>query len=132
MDLKKLQFGLSFEGSHWARSPQPRPKESPMATSMGPCIASWSVSAFSLKLIPKKMPNLGSRAMKGRLKDSPRDGNDVIGRTRRDDEGGNTFGHSISPLREAHQARDDDCRGDCSQDKSQHEADCPGESQDEV
>ena len=34
-------------------------------------MASCSVSAFSLKLIPKKMPNLGSRAMKGRLKTHP-------------------------------------------------------------
>ena len=59
IDLKKPQLGLSFEGSHWARSPQPSPKESPMATSIGPCKASWRVSAFSLKLMPKKMPNLG-------------------------------------------------------------------------
>ena len=70
-DLKKLQFGLSLEGSHWASSPQPSPKESPMATSMGPCMASWRVSAFSLKLIPKKMPNLGRAMMKGRRKTHP-------------------------------------------------------------
>ena len=103
-----------------------------MATSIGPCKANWRVSAFSLKLIPKKMPNLGRALNELKKQSSPRDGNDVICCTRRDDEGGNTFGNAVPSLREAHQARDDNGRGDGRQDKAEHESDRPWESQDEV
>ena len=64
--------------------------------------------------------------------DSPGDGNDIIGGTRRDNEGGNTFGDSVSSLGEAHQAGDDDSRGNRGQDEAEHEADGPREAQDEV
>ncbi len=59
-------------------------------------------------------------------------GDHVVSGTGGDDEGGNALSHAVPPLRQVHQRRNDDRRRHGGQDEAEHEADGPGEAEDEV
>jgi hypothetical protein len=60
------------------------------------------------------------------------DSNHIVGGAGGDDQGGDTLGHTVTPLGQAHQGRNNHRRRHGGQDKAQHKADGPGEAEDEV
>merc|ERR1719376_691963 len=86
---------------------------------MGPCIANCRVSAFSLKLIPRKMPNPDMATTSSAAQaDMTRVGMPLA---------------TPKPLSERLMRQGMmTAGGDGGEDKSEHEADGPGEAEDEV
>ena len=83
--------------------------------------------------VKDEFPEWSSRA-EGDPHEDPKaaDGDDVVSSAGRDDESGNTLLHAIATAGQAHQRGDDHGGGDGGQYEAEHEADSPGQVEQEV